>query len=203
MPRIEPHQPQRNAVALSGQRQSARGGEIERLGIARDFSDHRRHFTAVQALLKREQHVFRLFAGDMDQPVPKSRRQACAVRTPTQLERGAVLHPHQRAAIIGFGGGIGLGIAQRIGSERQCCSRAARLGCRSEYLAVVSRRQPRSPARGARGNLRQFGRGHEDAGLGHGSGTTHLFRLCSITNRFATPEPRVLPSVRISKGDPS
>lgn len=67
-------------MTLGGKAEPARGGEIERFGIAGDLADDEGQLAAAQAFLQREQRVFGALRRDMDQAVAQRRRQARTIR---------------------------------------------------------------------------------------------------------------------------
>ena len=99
-PGIEPDQPQGNAVPLRRQAEPARGGEIERAGIARHLPHDEGQIAATQPFFQRKQRVLRAFGRDMDQAVAQLRRQAGAIGPPGQPQGLGILHP-QPGALVG------------------------------------------------------------------------------------------------------
>ena len=127
MPRRQPHQPQRHAMAFRRQTEPARRGEIKRRRIARHFADDKGQIAAAQALLQCEQRIFGAMGRDMDQAVAQGRGQAGAIGAARLADRGLVLHP-QPGPVIG-------GVCRGHG-QRQCG--AAGLVSRGKQFGVVA-----------------------------------------------------------------
>lgn len=172
-------------MLFRGKTESPRGSKIEGTRISGDFAQHKGKVPAPQTFFQRKQGVGRALHLDMDQAMPKIRRQAMQVRTPTPLDRIAILHPQHHATIIGLAQGIGGDRGKGIPGKSQRQRRAASLVTAREHLAMRSPRQPRAPARSlptAKGNRRTNPPGRNN---GRHSGMTHMFFLCSIPDRFA------------------
>ncbi|ANY20572.1 hypothetical protein A6F68_02068 [Tsuneonella dongtanensis] len=134
-------------MLFGGQRQSPRGGEIERPGIARQLADDRCHLAAAQALLEREERILGFLADDVDEAVAEHLRQARPIGAPAEPQRIAILHPQQNAAVVSLCRLRPIRRSERIGGERKRGGRSARLARGTEHLAVVRPCQPRPPAR--------------------------------------------------------
>ena len=63
-------------MALRRQTEPARGGEIERRRVARQFADDKRQIATAYPFFQREQRIGRFVGGDMDQPVAQPFGQA-------------------------------------------------------------------------------------------------------------------------------
>ena len=80
-------------MLLCGEAEPARGGEVERLGIARQFADHEGEVVASDPFLECEQQVLGTFRGHMNQPMTQRFGQAGAIRPAAQPHCGDILHP--------------------------------------------------------------------------------------------------------------
>lgn len=89
-------------MLFGGERQSSRGGEIERTRIACQLPDHRRHIAAAQSFFQREQHILAIVAQHVDDAVTECLGQSGAIRAAAQSQRLPVLDPQQSAQVIGL-----------------------------------------------------------------------------------------------------
>lgn len=102
-------------MAFAGHGQPARGGEVERAGIALKFAQHEGKVAAAQPFFQREQRVLG-FAGDnVDHPRAQAWRQAGDEWPPFGADRGRILHPQPMRA------------RRRAGHQRKTESKAG--GC--------------------------------------------------------------------------
>lgn len=182
-------------MLFGNQAQAARGREIQRPCIARDFSQHEGEIAATQPFFEREERIFRRARLDMHEAVSQPSREAGVVWPATKAHGRAVLHPENHPAILPLRQRSGLGSAQSVESHGQRQRRPAPFVARGENLVVERRGKTRAPPRivGPRqpqGSLRRRHslrrrrmRVHEN-GKG-ANGTSHLFLICSICRRFA------------------
>ena len=167
-------------MLLHRQTEPPRGGEIQRLGIARDLSHHESEIAAAQPLFQREQRIFRALGGDMDQAVAQGWRQAGLIGPPTPAQRRLVLHP-QPATLLPRQSGI------ERESERQ--RRAAGLSGGRKNLCMQRRAaQSRTPMRQADRRAPGFWPskgGKRGNGMDHGnrSYVPFMFSFAAIRNR--------------------
>lgn len=123
-------------MLFRGKTEPARRCKIEGTRISGDFAQYESQVPAPQTFFQREQGIGRALDLDMDQAMAKIRRQAMQVRTPTPLDRIAILHPQHHAAIIGFAQGIGGNRGKGIAGKSQRQRRAASLVTAREHLAM-------------------------------------------------------------------
>lgn len=147
-------------MLLCSEAETARGSEIERLGITRQFADHAGNLAAAEPLFQREQQVLRLLRQHVDQPVAYRLREPWAIGPPGQPRRRPVLHPQYGTAILQFctlANGLRTQFVERQCQRQPCPAAFAGAG---KDLAVPRELtppgKPRPPAVAARG---KHGRG--------------------------------------------
>jgi hypothetical protein len=177
------------------ERQTSRGSEIERAGIARDLPDHEGKIAAAQPLFQREQRIGAVFRRNVDKAVAQPRRQSVAIGTPAQANGGAILHPQPGTLVGRIGRRICCLGPQRILGQGQRHPCPAGLASGRENLAVTAGIRPsRTPLRIAT-PPRQGGKTLAHGRLGpcqrdgkRGGGhdeSTPMFLLCSHTPALA------------------
>ncbi|CDO36723.1 exported hypothetical protein [Novosphingobium sp. KN65.2] len=101
--RVETNQPERHAVTLGSKAETARGGEVERAGIAGHFADDESEVAAAQPFFQCEECIFCTTGGDMDEAMTQGARQAGKIGPAAAPERLAVLHPKPHAILLRIG----------------------------------------------------------------------------------------------------
>ena len=187
---VAPQQVERHAMPFGGEYQPPRGGEVERLGIARKLSDDEGQRAAPYALLHRPQRIGGVGRRDMDEPAAPRDRQAMEERASAAANALRILHPQPGfrrfiALPPAFGERQRQRFAGGIVHARKQLPHAGRQDTLGRPIGPVPRPRGRQVRRAQRSEAiggRVIGGRRKMIGIGHNGATNRLalmFPLCS------------------------
>ena len=187
---VAPQQVERHAMPFGGEHQPPRGGEIERLGIARKLSDDEGQRAAPYALLHRPQRIGGVARRDMDEPAAPRDRQAMEERASAAANALRILHPQPGfrrfiALPPAFGERQRQRFAGGIVHARKQLPQAGRQDTLGRPIGTLPRPRGRQVRRAQRSEAiggRVIGGRRKMIGIGHSGATNRLalmFPLCS------------------------